>query len=160
MPFCSPGPLLWRDGLSPGGKMPLVEGQCKRGKSGAARYRSSLRGAKRRSNPAFFAAAKLDCFASLAMTVEGAALSRPSLPCSRAMRLARRAAMRRPAARGRMAAPFGAATLAALEALLQRIHQADHIVGPLLALGHLDRLAGGLAPDQRLQCILVLVLEL
>src|SRR5262245_4633512 len=28
----------------------------------------SLRGAKRRSNPAFFAAAKLDCFASLAMT--------------------------------------------------------------------------------------------
>ena len=28
----------------------------------------SLRGAKRRSNPAFLAAAKLDCFASLAMT--------------------------------------------------------------------------------------------
>src|SRR5262245_9171284 len=29
----------------------------------------SLRGAKRRSNPAFFAAAKMDCFASLAMTM-------------------------------------------------------------------------------------------
>src|SRR5262245_58715806 len=36
----------------------------------------SLRGAKRRSNPAFFAAAKLDCFASLAMTMLG---STPSL---------------------------------------------------------------------------------
>src|SRR6476620_10981527 len=46
----------------------------------------------------------------------------------------------------------------AFQALLKRIHQADDVIRPLLALGHLDRLAGGLAPDQRLQRILVLVL--
>src|SRR6266446_6116383 len=46
----------------------------------------------------------------------------------------------------------------AFQALLKRIHQADDVVRPLLALGNLDRLAGGLAPDQRLQRILVLVL--
>src|ERR1700731_2311936 len=43
-------------------------------KKPAARSRSrvptSLRGAPRRSNPAFFAAPKLDCFAELAMTDE------------------------------------------------------------------------------------------
>jgi hypothetical protein len=38
-------------------------------------FLSSLRGAKRRSNPAFFAMAKLDCFASLAMTIAIAAMA-------------------------------------------------------------------------------------
>src|SRR6185295_11319725 len=46
----------------------------------------------------------------------------------------------------------------AFQALLERIHQADHIVPPFLRFGGLDRLAGGLALDQRLQRILVLVL--
>src|SRR5262249_45578904 len=39
---------------------------------------ASLRGAERRSNPAFFAAAKLDCFASLAMTAEGPRRTHPT----------------------------------------------------------------------------------
>jgi hypothetical protein len=43
--------------------------------------------------------------------------------------------------------------------LLQRIHQVDDIVRLFLRLGRFDRLAGGLAPDQRLQRILILVLE-
>src|SRR5213595_1443546 len=46
----------------------------------------------------------------------------------------------------------------AFQALLKRIHQADDVARPFLALGNLDRLAGGLALDQRLQRILVLVL--
>jgi hypothetical protein len=33
-------------------------------------WQPSLRGAKRRSNPSFIAAPKLDCFASLAMTTK------------------------------------------------------------------------------------------
>src|SRR5205085_7740540 len=46
----------------------------------------SLRGAKRRSNPAFFAAAKLDCFASLAMTWKHAS-SLPRRDSARACKL-------------------------------------------------------------------------
>src|SRR5436309_3154043 len=52
--------------------------------------------------------------------------------------------------------PLGRAP--AFQALLKRIHQADDVARPFLALGDLDRLAGGLALDQRLQRILVLVL--
>ena len=59
-----------------------------------------------------------------------------------------------------MAATFRAATaFATLQALLQRIHQIDHVARPLLALGYFQRFAGGLAADQRLQGVLVLVLE-
>src|SRR4030081_1053972 len=47
----------------------------------------------------------------------------------------------------------------AFQALLKGIHQADNIARPLFGRRHLDRLAGGLAPDQRLQRSLVFVLE-
>src|SRR5688572_30845633 len=55
--------------------------------------------------------------------------------------------------------PLGC-SLAALQALLQRIHQVDNVVWLLLARGGLQRFAGSLAAHQRLQRILVFVLEL
>jgi len=73
------------------------------------------------------------------------------------MRLLGRAARRCPG-RWRVTATLGRGL--ALQALLERVHQADDIVGPFFGFGRLDRLAGGLALDQRLQRILVLVLEL
>src|SRR5580704_14784495 len=45
------------------------------------------------------------------------------------------------------------------QALLERIHQADHVVRLFLVRGSLDRLAGGLALEQRLQRVFVLVPE-
>ena len=47
----------------------------------------------------------------------------------------------------------------AAQALFQRIHQIDDVAFLLLFLRHFDRLARGLALDQRLQRSLVLVLE-
>ena len=47
-----------------------------------------------------------------------------------------------------------------LQARLQRIHQVDDVIRLFLALGDLDRLAGGLPSHQRLQRVLILVLEL
>ena len=79
---------------------------------------------------------------ALAMTVNRCVLPRLARPRRRAVRLlgARRCGARRDAGawsplRRRLA----------LQALLQRIHQADDVVRLLLALGGLDRLAGGLA---------------
>src|SRR3954471_16798878 len=46
-----------------------------------------------------------------------------------------------------------------LQALLQRVHQADHVARALLTLRQLDRLAAGLPLDQRLQRVLILILE-
>src|ERR1700694_5945644 len=65
-------------------------------------------------------------------------------------------AMRRPSRRGVSPA---LCRCPAFQALLKRIHQADDVVRLLLGLGGPDRLAGGLALDQRLQRVLVLVLE-
>src|ERR1700678_1852727 len=93
----------------------------------------------------------MDCFASLAMTVS------TRLPCPR-----RRAmgflggGVASPACRG-TSRSFGGCL--ALEALFQRIHQIDDIVRRFFRLGRFDRLAGGLAPDQCLQRVLILVLE-
>ncbi len=79
--------------------------------------------------------------------LERPALSSPSAPAPpsgapfcKAMRRPARPGMRRPLRR-----------CLALQALPQRIHQADDIVRLFLALGWFDRLAGGLAPDQCLQ---------
>src|SRR3954468_7452551 len=47
----------------------------------------------------------------------------------------------------------------ALQALLQGVHQINDIAWPLLRFSNFDRLARGLAPDQRLQRVLVFVLE-
>src|SRR5713226_2141451 len=73
---------------------------------------------------------------------------RPVRFFSRAMRCSSRRGMSPPLYRA-----------SSFQALLKRIHQADDVVRPFLALGDLDRLAGGLAFDQGLQRILVLVLE-
>src|SRR6202165_6355164 len=48
---------------------------------------------------------------------------------------------------------------AALQALLERIHQADDVAGLFFRLDGLDRFTGGLAPDQRFQGVFVFILE-
>src|SRR6476661_6219538 len=85
-----------------------------------------------------------------------APLPRLALARGRAMRLLGRAAMRRsPRCRMRGAPRWSLV----LQALFERVHQADHVVGVFLVLRGLDRLAGGFAADQRLQRVLVFVLE-
>ena len=71
------------------------------------------------------------------------------------MRLGRAPVGRSP--RDGMRPPLG--RRATLQALLQRVHQVDDVTGPLLWFCDFDRLAGSLAPDQRLQRVLVFILE-
>src|SRR5215475_1162481 len=62
--------------------------------------------------------------------------------------------------RGAAPAPGGTRRARALQALAQRIHQVDDVGRLRLLLGHLDRAALGLASHQRLEGVLVFVLEL
>src|SRR5262249_51624119 len=80
-------PLVWFSATATSlhQRVGLVRPTALQGSEGARRASPpSLRGAKRRSNPAFFDAAKLDCFASPAMTPAqygyAAAFRRPALP--------------------------------------------------------------------------------
>src|SRR6185312_16209937 len=86
---------------------------------------------------------------------------RPCLPSTRLARPGRRAmrllrgAMPRPPC-GRMDPAFRGV---AFQALLQRIHQVDHVTGFLRMLLDLDRLAGSLAAHQGFQRVLIFILE-
>ena len=89
---------------------------------------------------------------------DGGDSPRLALPRRRPVRLLCRPACRRPPRRRRRRPPFRRRL--ALQARLQRIHQVDDVVRLFLALGDLDRLAGGLAAHQRLQRVLIFILEL
>src|SRR6478735_2785793 len=90
--------------------------------------------------------------------VRGGELTRLPLPRCRPMRLLRGArSPRRPARMGLRRRLLPAASL---QALLQRIHQADDVARLLLRLWQFDCLAAGLALHQGLQRVLVVVLEL
>src|SRR3984957_4791277 len=103
----------------------------------------------------------MDCFASLAMTASlrfgclkiESVSTRLARPGCRAMRLLD-GAMPRPPCRS-----MDRFCRLAFKALLQRIHQVDHVAGFFRAVIDPDRLAGGLASHQCFQGVLVFVLE-
>src|SRR3954454_17599730 len=90
--------------------------------------------------------------------MRGGELTRLPLPRRRPMRLLRGA--RSPRCPARMGLRRRLLPAASLQALLQRIHQANDVARPLFGLRQLDLFAAGLALHQGLQRVLVVVLEL
>src|SRR5438552_6594016 len=82
---------------------------------------------------------------------------RLAMPRGRSLGFASRTAMRGPMAR-RGGGPLRRGS-PALQALLEGVHEVDDVARPLFPLDSLDRLARGLAADQRLQGRLIFVLE-
>src|SRR3954451_9473816 len=90
--------------------------------------------------------------------VRGGELTRLPLPRRRQMRLLR--GPRSPRCPARIGLRRRLLPAASLQALLQRIHQANDVARPLFGLRQLDLFAAGLALHQGLQRVLVVVLEL